>query len=75
MNVNTKSNDSRPCAHMSLPSATYTCSTTRHIKYVNNNSVALVRSRPSDRRLTVKLVPTLADRGMSSGQRDGSLQP
>jgi hypothetical protein len=29
--------------------------------------------RPSDRRLSVKLVPTLAERGVPSGQRDGSL--
>jgi hypothetical protein len=29
----------------------------------NFNSTALVRIRPSDRRLSAKLVPTLADRG------------
>jgi hypothetical protein len=31
--------------------------------------------RPSDRRLSAKLVPTFADRGVPRGQRDGSLQP
>jgi hypothetical protein len=31
--------------------------------------------RPSDRRLSTKLVPTLADRGVPHGQRDGSLRP
>jgi hypothetical protein len=29
--------------------------------------------RPSDRRLSVKLVPTLANREVPRGQRDGSL--
>jgi hypothetical protein len=31
--------------------------------------------RPRDRRLSPKLVPTLADRGLSRGQGDGSLRP
>jgi hypothetical protein len=31
--------------------------------------------RPSDRRLSAKLVSTFADRGVPRGQRDGSLQP
>jgi hypothetical protein len=31
--------------------------------------------RPSDHRLSAKLVPTFGDRGVSRGQRDGSLQP
>jgi hypothetical protein len=31
--------------------------------------------RPSDLRLSVKLVPTFADRGMLRGQRDGSPLP
>jgi hypothetical protein len=31
--------------------------------------------RPSDRRLSAKLVPTFADRGVPRGQHDGSLQP
>jgi hypothetical protein len=31
--------------------------------------------RPSDRRLSAKLVPTFADRGVSRAQRDGSLRP
>jgi hypothetical protein len=31
--------------------------------------------RPSDRRLSAKWVPTFADRGVSRGQRDGSLRP
>jgi hypothetical protein len=31
--------------------------------------------RPSDRRLSAKLVPTFADRGVPRGQRDGSLRP
>jgi hypothetical protein len=30
---------------------------------------------PSDRRLSAKLVPTFADRGVPRGQRDGSLRP
>jgi hypothetical protein len=41
------------------------------------NSVALVRERtiPIDRRLSAKLVPTFADRGVSHGQRNGSPRP
>jgi hypothetical protein len=31
--------------------------------------------RPSDRLLSAKLVPTFADRGVSSSERDGSLRP
>jgi hypothetical protein len=31
--------------------------------------------RPSDRRLSAKLVPTFADRGVPRGRGDGSLQP
>jgi hypothetical protein len=31
--------------------------------------------RPSDRRLSAKLVPTFADREVPRGQRDGSLGP
>jgi hypothetical protein len=31
--------------------------------------------RLSDRRLSAKLVPTFADRGVPRGQRDGSLRP
>jgi hypothetical protein len=31
--------------------------------------------RSSDRRFSVKLVPTFADSGVSHGQRDGSLRP
>jgi hypothetical protein len=31
--------------------------------------------RPSDSRLSVKLVATFADRGVPRGQRDGSLLP
>jgi hypothetical protein len=31
--------------------------------------------RPSDRSLSAKLVPTLADRGVSRGQRNESPQP
>jgi hypothetical protein len=31
--------------------------------------------RPSDRSLSAKLVPTLTDRGVSRGQRAGSLRP
>jgi hypothetical protein len=30
--------------------------------------------RPRDRRLSAKLVPTVVDRGVSSGQHDGSLR-
>jgi hypothetical protein len=40
--------------------------------------MALVRERTirqSDRRLSGKLMPTFADRGVSRGQRGGSLQP
>jgi hypothetical protein len=33
------------------------------------------KKRPSDRRLLATLVPTFADRGMSCGQRERSLQP
>jgi hypothetical protein len=32
-------------------------------------------NQPSDRRLSAKLVPTFAARGVSRGQRGGSLQP
>jgi hypothetical protein len=32
-------------------------------------------SRPSDHRMSAKLVPIFADRGVSRGQRDGSLRP
>jgi hypothetical protein len=41
------------------------------------DSVALVRDlyRPSDRRLSAKLVPTFVDRGVSRGQRNGSPRP
>ena len=42
------------------------------------NSVALVRrsvGRQSGRRRSAKLVPTLADRGVSRGQRNGSPRP
>jgi hypothetical protein len=41
----------------------------------NNNTVALVRertNRPSFRRLSTKLVPTFAERGVSRSQRGGS---
>jgi hypothetical protein len=31
--------------------------------------------RPSDRRLSAKLVPTFSDRGVPRGQRNGSLRP
>jgi hypothetical protein len=31
--------------------------------------------QPSDRRLSAKLVPTFADRGLSRGRRGGSLRP
>jgi hypothetical protein len=31
--------------------------------------------RPSDRRLSAKLVPTFADKGVPRGERDGSLRP
>jgi hypothetical protein len=31
--------------------------------------------RPGDRRLSAKLVPTLADRGVPRGERDESLRP
>jgi hypothetical protein len=31
--------------------------------------------RPSDRRLSAKLVPTFADRGVSRGQRNGFPRP
>jgi hypothetical protein len=52
----------------------------RRIFLITNgyNSVPLVRERtirPSDRRLSAKWVPTFADRGVSHGQRDGSLRP
>jgi hypothetical protein len=41
---------------------------------VYHNSVVLVREqyRPSDSRLSVKLAPNLADRGVSRSQRDGA---
>jgi hypothetical protein len=44
---------------------------------VNINCVAFVRERtkPTERRLSAKLVPTFADRGVSCGQRGGFLRP
>jgi hypothetical protein len=46
----------------------------RHISGDLTNSVALVRERniPRDRRLSAKLMPTFADRGVSHGQCGGS---
>jgi hypothetical protein len=45
----------------------------------NNNSVALVRGRTipikSECRLSGKLMPTFADRGVSRGQCGGPLRP
>jgi hypothetical protein len=47
---------------------------------LKNNSTPWPQSeselyRPSDRRLSAKLVPTFADRMAPRGQRDGSLRP
>jgi hypothetical protein len=41
------------------------------------NALALVRERdrPSDRRLSAKVMPIFADREVSRGQRGGSLRP
>jgi hypothetical protein len=36
---------------------------------------ANILNRPSDRRLSAKLVPTFADTGVSRGQRGGFLRP
>jgi hypothetical protein len=46
-----------------------------HLQTNKKNSVAWSASelyRPSDRRLSAKLVPILADRGVSRSQRGGS---
>jgi hypothetical protein len=57
----------------STNSSTATITTTN-----NNNSVASVRERtiPTERpHLSAKLVPTSADRGVTHGQRGGTLRP
>jgi hypothetical protein len=42
------------------------------IQYSSNNNN---NNRQKDRRLSAKLVPTFADRGMSRVQGDGSIRP
>jgi hypothetical protein len=44
-----------------------------HVNYNNDNNNSVNELyRPRDRRLSAKLVPTFADRGMSRSERGGS---
>jgi hypothetical protein len=46
-----------------------------HFKIMYTYTSASELYQPSDHRLSAKLVPTFEDRGVSHGQRNGSLRP
>jgi hypothetical protein len=51
------------------------CLTAKRIIRVRERTDSAPFHSSSDRRLSAKLLPTFAERGMSRGQREGSLRP